>query len=157
MSQRVRWYRSSAAAPPVLPSVSRRVRNWLRARLPEPDVRGRTMVLYSRRTFPRPSSNGVRSDFHGLFSEFHSVLGALAYGHAHGAAGVRVDFRSPLYTEADRGPRSRDLCTVIRHYRLSTGGLPGLLSGRCPAHGCQMTYLSGGTGDRYRPIWHQAR
>ena len=62
------------------------------------------MVLYSRRTFPRPSSNGVRSDFHGLFSEFHSVLGALAYGHAHGAAAVRVEFRSPLYAEPDRGP-----------------------------------------------------
>jgi hypothetical protein len=80
------------------------VRNWLRARLPEPDVRGKTLVLYSRRTFPRPSSTGVRSDFHGLFSEFHSVLGALAYGRAHGATGVRVEFRSPLYTEPDRGP-----------------------------------------------------
>ena len=83
MSQSVRWYRSASATPPVRPSVSRLVRNWLRARLPEPDVRGRTMVLYSRRTFPRPTSSGVRSDFHGLFSEFHSVLGALAYGHAH--------------------------------------------------------------------------
>ena len=62
------------------------------------------MVLYSRRTFPRLSSNGVRSDFHGLFSEFHSVLGALAYGQAHGAAAVRVEFRSPLYAEPDRDP-----------------------------------------------------
>jgi hypothetical protein len=104
MNQRARWYRSSSAAPPLRPTVSRGVRNWLRARLPEPDVRGKIMVLYSRRTFPRPSSNGVRSDFHGLFSEFHSVLGALAYGLAHGAAGVRVEFRSPLYTEPDRGP-----------------------------------------------------
>jgi len=103
MSPPIKWYRSTAAAPPVLPSASRRARNWLRARLPEPDVRGRTMVLYSRRTFPRPSLQGVRSDFHGLFSEFHSVLGALAYGHAHGAAGVRVEFRSPLYAEPDRG------------------------------------------------------
>jgi hypothetical protein len=46
----------------------------------------------------------MRSEFHGLFSEFHSVLGALAYGQAHGAAGVRVEFRSPLYAEPDRGP-----------------------------------------------------
>ena len=62
------------------------------------------MVLYSRRTFPKVTRNGIRSDFHGLFSEFHSVLGALAYAEAHGAAGVRVDFRSPLYEERDRGP-----------------------------------------------------
>ena len=40
----------------------------------------------------------------GLFSEFHSVLGALAYAEAHGAAGVRVDFRSPLYVDPARGP-----------------------------------------------------
>ncbi|MEO8256210.1 MAG: hypothetical protein ABI868_02585 [Acidobacteriota bacterium] len=98
------WYRSTAAAPTVRPSLSRRVRNWLRDRLPEPDVRGRTMVLYSRRTFPRLTSNGVRSDFHGLFSEFHSVLGALAHAHSHQAAGVRVEFRNPLYVEPDRGP-----------------------------------------------------
>jgi hypothetical protein len=104
MSQTVGWYRSSSGPPPVRPSIGRQVRNWLRARLPEPDVRGKTMVLYSRRTFPRLSANGVGSDFHGLFSEFHSVLGALAYGEAHGAAAVRVEFRSPLYTEPDRGP-----------------------------------------------------
>jgi hypothetical protein len=62
------------------------------------------MVLYSRRTFPKPTWRGLHSEFHGVFSEFHSVLGALAYGEARGAAGVRVDFRSPLYTEPDRGP-----------------------------------------------------
>jgi hypothetical protein len=104
MSPRVSWYRSSPVPPQVQPSISRRVRNWLRERLPEPDVRGKTMVLYSRRTFPRLSTSGMRSDFHGLFSEFHSVLGALAYGEAHRAAGVRVEFRSPLYAEAGRGP-----------------------------------------------------
>jgi hypothetical protein len=49
------------------------------------------------------SARGFRSEFHGLFSEFHSVLGALAYAGAHGAAGVRVDFRSPLYADAGRG------------------------------------------------------
>jgi hypothetical protein len=32
------------------------------------------------------------------------VLGALAYAGSRGAAGVRVDFRSPLYVEAARGP-----------------------------------------------------
>jgi len=62
------------------------------------------MVLYSRRTVPQISWAGLRSEFHGLFSEFHSVLGAIAYGDAHRAAGVRVDFRSPLYVEPDRGP-----------------------------------------------------
>ena len=91
------------------------VRNWLRARLPEPDVRGKTMVLHSRRTFPKVTRNGLRSDFHGLFSEFHSVLGALVYAETHGAAGVRVDFRSPLY----HGARSRaelvDLLLRVRH------------------------------------------
>jgi hypothetical protein len=45
----------------------------------------------------------VRTEFHGLFSEFHSVLGALVYAGAHGALGVRVDFRSPLYVDAGGG------------------------------------------------------
>ncbi|HYM26338.1 MAG TPA: hypothetical protein VEU08_24140, partial [Vicinamibacterales bacterium] len=40
----------------------------------------------------------------GLFSEFHSVLGALHYAREHGAAGVRVNFASPLYMSPDRGP-----------------------------------------------------
>ncbi len=62
------------------------------------------MVLYSRRTFPKATWTGFHSDFHGLFSEFHSVLGALAYAETHGAAGVRVQFRSPIYCERDRGP-----------------------------------------------------
>jgi hypothetical protein len=60
-------------------------------------------VLESRRTFPRLTPTGFRSEFHGLFSEFHSVLGALAYGGAPGAAGVRVDFRSPLYVDRGAG------------------------------------------------------
>jgi hypothetical protein len=104
MKHPLEWYRSSTTAPRVRPAASRAVRNWLRARLPEPDVRGKTIVLYSRRTFPKLSWAGTRSDFHGLFSEFHSVLGALAYAEVHGSAGVRVDFRSPLYEERDRGP-----------------------------------------------------
>ena len=105
MSRRVEWYRSTAGgAPAVRSSVSRNVRNWLRGWLPEPDVRGKTLVLYSRRTLPTMSRSGLRSEFHGLFSEFHSVLGALAYAEAHGAAGVRVDFQSPLYAEHERGP-----------------------------------------------------
>ena len=49
-----------------------------------------------------PSWAGLRSAFHGLFSEFHSVLGALAYAAANGAAAVRIDFRSPLYLEPGR-------------------------------------------------------
>jgi hypothetical protein len=104
MSETAGWYRSSAKPPKVRLPASRAVRNWLRAWLPEPDVRGKTIVLYSRRTLPKVSWAGTRSDFHGLFSEFHSVLGALAYADAHGSAGVRVDFRSPLYHERDRGP-----------------------------------------------------
>jgi hypothetical protein len=103
MSHPTEWYRSTTMPPQVRLSPARAVRNWLRARLPEPDVRGKTIVLYSRRTFPKVSWNGVRSDFHGLFSEFHSVLGALAYADAHGSAGVRVDFRSPLYEDRNRG------------------------------------------------------
>ena len=61
------------------------------------------MVMRSRTTLPAPSWRGFRSQYHGLFSEFHSVLGALHYGLAHGAAGVRVNFTSPLYVEAARG------------------------------------------------------
>jgi hypothetical protein len=97
----IRWYRSRAplapdAAPP--PSLSRSIRNWLHDRLPEPDVRDRTLVLYARQGFRRLSA------WAGMFSEFHSVLGALAYAEANGAAGVRVDFRSPLYVDRDHGP-----------------------------------------------------
>lgn len=55
------------------------------------------MVLYARQGFRKFSS------WAGMFSEFHSVLGALVYGEAHGAAGVRVDFRSALYVDPDRG------------------------------------------------------
>jgi hypothetical protein len=98
------WYRSTSGAVSVTPSRLRAIRNQLRSWLPEPAVRGMLIVLESRQTFPRPSWHGPRSEFHGLFSEFHSVLGALAYAELHGAAGVRVDFRSPLYADADRGP-----------------------------------------------------
>jgi hypothetical protein len=94
------WYRSASGAVSVPPSRLRAIRNRLRTWLPEPRVRGRIIVLESRQTFPRLTSSGFRSEFHGLFSEFHSVLGALAYAIAHGAAGVRVDFRSPLYVDA---------------------------------------------------------
>ncbi len=100
----VAWYRSSGPAPAVERSVKRVVRDWVRGCLPEPVVRGKTVVLYSRQTFPKVSWGGLRSEFHGVFSEFHSVLGALAYADAHGSTGVRIDFRSPLYVEPDRGP-----------------------------------------------------
>jgi hypothetical protein len=103
MNDAIGWYRSSTGPPQVAVSTRRAVRNWLRAWLPEPDVRGKTMVLHSRRTLPKVSWAGARSDFHGLFSEFHSVMGALAYAEAHGSAGVRVDFQSPLYRDRDRG------------------------------------------------------
>ena len=96
MSDAIRWYRSSSGSPVVARSTRRAIRDWLRARLPEPDITGKDLVIYSRQT--------LRSEFHGVFSEFHSVLGALAYAGAHGAASVRVDFRSPLYVEPERGP-----------------------------------------------------
>jgi hypothetical protein len=96
----IEWYRSGRTPlnGSIRPSLSRRLRNWIRDRLPAPDVRGKTMVLHARRGFPK------RSAWAGLFSEFHSVLGALEYGEAHGAASVRVDFRSPLYLDPQRGP-----------------------------------------------------
>jgi hypothetical protein len=96
------WYRSATGAVAVAPSRLRAVRNRLRSWLPEPRVRGKIIVLESRRTFPKVAAGRFRSEFHGLFSEFHSVLGALAYGGAHGAAGVRVDFRSLLYVDPGR-------------------------------------------------------
>lgn len=95
------WYRSANGAVSVPISRARAIRNRLRSWLPEPEIRGKTIVLESRRTLPRPTWRGLRSQFHGLFSEFHSVLGALKYAELHGAAAVRVDFRSPLYI--DRG------------------------------------------------------
>jgi hypothetical protein len=105
MTQPVQWWYQSDSPPVSIPPTWRRAaRNWVRESLPEPAVAGRTMVLYSRKTPPKLSASGFRSDFHGLFSEFHSVLGALVYGCAHRAAAIRVDFRSPLYVEPARGP-----------------------------------------------------
>jgi len=95
----VEWYRSGDGAPVhVRPSISRAIRNWLRDRLPEPDVRDKTLVLHARQGFRQ------RSSWAGMFSEFHSVLGALAYAETRGAAGVRVDFRSALYVDPAHGP-----------------------------------------------------
>jgi hypothetical protein len=88
-----------------------------------------------------------------MFSEFHSVLGALAYAEAHGALGVRVDFQSPLYTEAGRGPnwwtyffesstmrfnpRARDTGDEVRLDRMVTkygryGGFSDVVGGPTP-------------------------
>src|SRR5258708_5688797 len=101
-SSSAEWYRSDRSSTPLpdllQPSVGRTVRNWLRNRLPEPDVAGKTIVLYARQGFSRMSA------WAGLFSEFHSVVGALAYAEAHGVAAVRVDFRSALYVDPERGP-----------------------------------------------------
>src|SRR5260221_9429217 len=95
------WYRSTAPLPPEAippPSASRAIRNWVRGRLPDPDVRGKTMVVYARQGLRRKTA------WAGMFSEFHAVLGALAYAERRGAAGVRVDFRSALYVDPARGP-----------------------------------------------------
>jgi hypothetical protein len=97
------WYRSSDPAPRTEVSVRRRVRDVIAGLLPEPHVRGRIMVMQSRTTMPAPSLRGFRTQYHGLFSEFHSVLGALHYARTRGAAGVRVDFRSPLYVDPAKG------------------------------------------------------
>jgi hypothetical protein len=94
------WYRSENPAPPVRRSLRRAARDLLLSWLPVQDVRGRVMVLTSRHALPRLTSKGIVSPFHGLFSEFHSVLGALAYAEGNGAIGVRVDFDSPIYVEA---------------------------------------------------------
>jgi hypothetical protein len=104
MKQPLEWYRSNETPPDLQVGARRAMRNWVRGLLPEPDVRGKVMVLQSRRTFPKFTPRGFQSEFHGLFSEFHSVLGALRYAETHGAAGVRVQFRSPLYDEPGRGP-----------------------------------------------------
>jgi hypothetical protein len=101
MSGAVQWYRCAedpAQSPFVRPSISRRLRNSLRNWLPDPDVRGKTMRVYARQ--------GVRRShaWAGMFSEFHAVIGALAYAEAHGAAALRIDFRSALYVDPDRGP-----------------------------------------------------
>ena len=85
LSASATWYRSRNESASVSPSVKRAIRNWLMDRLPQPDVRGKTIVMYSRRTFPKVTWSGLHSEFHGFFSEFHSVLGALAYAAARGA------------------------------------------------------------------------
>jgi hypothetical protein len=95
------WYRSGTPIAPdevPRPSASRAIRNWIRSRLPDPDVRDKTIVLYARQGLRRKSA------WAGMFSEFHHALGALVYGERHGAAGVRIDFRSAIYLDPPRGP-----------------------------------------------------
>jgi len=61
------------------------------------DVSGKVMVIYNRGMpiiSPEPA---------GMFSEFHSVLGALSYAEKHGAVGVRVNFNSKLYLSPEHG------------------------------------------------------
>jgi hypothetical protein len=101
MSRLPDWYRSDAPIAPdraPRPSASRRIRNWIRSRLPDPDVRDRTIVVYARQGLRRKSA------WAGMFSEFHHALGALVYGERRGAAAVRIDFRSALYVDPPRGP-----------------------------------------------------
>jgi hypothetical protein len=101
MSRLPDWFRSDAPLAPgeaPHPSISRRVRNAIRSVLPDPDVRGKTMVLYARQGLRKKTA------WAGMFSEFHHVLGALVYGEQRGAAGVRVDFRSALYVDPAYGP-----------------------------------------------------
>ncbi len=67
MTTAVEWYRSGRTAPPadlVAPSRRRRLREWLRGWLPEPDVRDRTMVMYCRQGLRRHTA------WPGMFSEF---------------------------------------------------------------------------------------
>lgn len=93
------WFRSERPDRPrdlAAPPAARRLRNWLRECLPEPRVRGKTVVLYARRGMRRGS-------WAGLFSEFHSVLGALKFAEDGGASAVRVEFSSPLYVDPERG------------------------------------------------------
>jgi hypothetical protein len=97
------WYRSAQPPPRVARTWRRRMRDAARGLLPEPDVRGQILVMRSRRTLPKLTRTGLRSEYHGLFSEFHSVLGALIYAREHGGAGVRVAFDSPLYVDARYG------------------------------------------------------
>ncbi|HZR22605.1 MAG TPA: hypothetical protein VFA59_03390 [Vicinamibacterales bacterium] len=95
------WYRSSAPLDPrdaPAPSLSRLIRNRARRLLPDPDVRGKTMVVYARQGLRKKSA------WAGLFSEFHHALGALAYAERHGAVRVRFDFRSDLYVDPSHGP-----------------------------------------------------
>lgn len=92
------WYRSSEPAAVAIDPPSRWLRRGLTALLPERKVAGKVMVLYNRRGFRKVSA------WPGLFSEFHSVLGALKYSEQHGAAGVRIDYRSPNYLDPSHGP-----------------------------------------------------
>ena len=101
MSRLPDWYRSSTPLAPDAaphPTVSRAIRNTVRRLLPDPDVGGKTIVLYARQGLRRTSA------WAGMFSEFHHALGALIYGERHGAAGVRIDFRSTLYVDPAHGP-----------------------------------------------------
>src|SRR5713226_8025683 len=134
----VEWYRSGDGAPvQVRPSISRAIRNWLRDRLPEPDVRDKTLVLYARQGFRKLSS------WAGMFSEFHSVLGALAYAEMRGAAGVRVDLRSALYVDPERGPNwwtyfftRADMAVRPSPSLAARGESLAAFDGRCIPAGC---------------------
>src|SRR5262249_25637383 len=101
MSRLPDWHRSEAPIAPgeaPRPSARRAIRNWIRTRLPDPDVRGKTIVLYARQGLRRKSA------WAGMFSEFHHALGALVYGERRAAAGVRLALRRALYVDPSRGP-----------------------------------------------------
>lgn len=73
----------------------------------DPSVDGATMVLYCRSALPftpAPAGQAGRGGLQrwsGMFSEVHSVLGALRYAERHGAAAVRPHFTSPPYANAE--------------------------------------------------------
>jgi hypothetical protein len=103
MSAGLRWWRSVDPPPRVAPSWKRVLRNRVQSLLPERDVRGRPVVIEPRHTLPQLTRLSLQSEFHGLFSEFHSVLGALVYARTHGSPAVRVDYREGAYVEPERG------------------------------------------------------
>jgi len=63
----------------------------------DPDVRGKTMVIYAM-------SDTLFTRAQGMFAEFTAAVGALHYGVAHGAAALTVDFRTAFYVDEQRGP-----------------------------------------------------
>eukprot|EP01063_Lacrimia_lanifica_P037361 TRINITY_DN7642_c0_g2_i1.p2 TRINITY_DN7642_c0_g2~~TRINITY_DN7642_c0_g2_i1.p2 ORF type:complete len:394 (+),score=144.69 TRINITY_DN7642_c0_g2_i1:44-1225(+) len=59
----------------------------------EASVTNKRMVVYTMKDYPRL---GLYTQ--GMMQDFFHVVGALKYGEAHGAAGVRVDFQTPMYS-----------------------------------------------------------
>jgi len=63
----------------------------------DPDVKGKTMVIYGHK-------DTWFTLVQGMFSDFQNAMGALVYAQKHGAARLRIYYDHPTYVDPAHGP-----------------------------------------------------